>query len=114
MSAAYRAQEERREVRLVHELVHDDAQDLRAEDVGHRETYADGYRSTLVHCPYAIYRAHTLLTIDRSLQPYFLFGLMQKHHKLGRGEKFALPHARQVGRHFTERFWRRGDDRTEH
>ena len=53
-------------------------------------------------------------TLDGRLQADFLFGLVQKHHELGRGEKLALPHARQVRRNFTERFWGRFDDRTEH
>ena len=48
--SAYRAQEERREVRLVHELVHDDAQDLRAEDVGHREADGDGCARRMGQC----------------------------------------------------------------
>ena len=33
-------------------------------------------------------------TLDGRLQADFLFGLVQKHHELGRGEKLALPHAR--------------------
>jgi hypothetical protein len=76
------------------------------------------------HTPIAVYarqcaahmfpnHAHALLTIYRSLQADFLFGLVQKHHEFGRGEKFALPHARQVGADAAEPLGRGGNDGAE-
>ena len=35
-------------------------------------------------------------TFNGRFQADFLFRLVQKHHKLGRGEKLALPHAREI------------------
>ena len=94
--------------RLIEDLLHDHRENLRAKDVGHRETDSNSYRNALENP--SIITTTSTHTLNRAFDTDLLLRIMQQHHQFRGSKQLALPHARQVASYTSERLWRCRND----